>query len=112
MQDIVNIPVDMIGDTIPGVEEPYLSQYKNYTLRPFVIEIMHLPKNLFSLPIDAEPNIAKTDFFAVKQKNGGYEIVPAGPVKEQYTEQTRIYRESVHRDAMEYIKMRDEAQKN
>ena len=111
MEDIANVPLDMMGDTVPGVKDPFVSQHKNYAMRPFVIEIMYLPKNLFSLPIDAEPSIAKGAFFAVKKKDGDYDIVPAAPVKEQYTEQTKIYRENVHQSAMEYIKMRDEALK-
>ncbi len=111
MDDIFHMPIDMMGDTVPGVPDPYLSPRKNYAMRSFVIEIMYLPKNLFSLPIDAEPTIIKDFFFAVKRMDGDYAIVPAGPVKEQYTVQTKIYRENLKRDAEAYIKKRDEQKK-
>ncbi len=107
MDDIAPIPLDMMGDTVPGVEDPFVSKQKTYLMRSFLVEIMYLPKNLFSLPIDAEPQIIKQGFFAVKRNNGDYTIVAAAPIKQQYAEQTRLYRENLKKEAEEYIKKRD-----
>ncbi len=107
MDDIATIPQAMMGDTVPGVEDPFISPQKNYLMRSFLVEIMYLPKNLFSLPIDAEPQIIKQGFFAVKRNNEDYTIVAAAPIKQQYAEQTRLYRENLKKEAEEYIKKRD-----
>ncbi len=107
MDDIAPIPLDMMGDTVPGVEDPFVSKQKTYLMRSFLVEIMYLPKNLFSLPIDAEPQIIKQGFFAVKRNNGDYTIAAAAPIKQQYAEQTRLYRENLKKEAEEYIKKRD-----
>ncbi|MBQ1655677.1 MAG: DUF1015 domain-containing protein, partial [Bacteroidales bacterium] len=40
----------MMGNTIPGVEDPFITQFGGYILRSCSIEIMYLPKNLFNLP--------------------------------------------------------------
>lgn len=111
MDDIFHMPIDMMGETIPGVENPMLTKRKNYIMRSFQIEIMYLPKNLFNLPIDAEPQIIKENFFAVKLADGDYVIRFAEPIRAQYTEQTKIYRENLKRDAEAYIKKRDEQKK-
>ena len=76
-------------------------------MRAMSIEIMYLPENLFNLPIDAEPQIVKEKFFAIKRSNGDYTIVLAAPVLEQYNQNVKKYREDIKRQAEEYIKKRD-----
>ena len=107
MEDSFSLPLDMMGDTVPGVEDPFITKWKGFLMRSCVIEIMYLPENIFNLPIDAEPKIVKENFFVVKRANGDYSIVLSEPVLQQYNENVKHYREDLRRQAVEYIRQRD-----
>ncbi len=110
MDDSFALPVDMMGDTIPDVENPFISPWKSYILRSCTIEIMYLPENLFNLPVDAEPQIVKQQFFVIKLSNGDYKFVYSEPVMEVYNQNVKSYRDNLKRQAEEYIRKRDSQQ--
>lgn len=108
MDDIFSMPIDMMGNTIPGVPDPFISNNTAYLFRNFSMELMYIPPNVFYLPDNSEPQIYKENFLAIKRANGDYAIVLAAPVMEEYNKNVKNYRQNVRRQAEEYLRQQQQ----